>query len=100
MRYQKPIIINLNRQARSVSGAPESCISGMTALGAGIAACAAGTTPDYAVTCNDGGGDGSCGTGTTNSVNCFSGTSAIDGVCNSGATGAPDSTGCDTGGSY
>ena len=94
MRYQKPIVLDLNQRTRPVYGGPDACLPGATAGGA----CAMGTSPDYSP-CAPGGGDpsGDCATGDTNAMNCLSGGVAGMGTCNMGETGFPDTTGCAVG---
>lgn len=94
MRYEKPIVLDLNRRVRPALGGPDACLPGATAGGA----CATGTSPSYSP-CAVGTSDGStdCAPGSAPGMNCLSGLTAAVGACNSGGSGASDVTGCTMG---
>jgi len=83
MRYEKPVVINLNN--RAVSGAPEACLSGATPTGACGTGNSGDTTDDDCLAGTTAGGDG---------ASCLSGGSAVP-ECASGGLG--DSASCASG---
>ena len=100
MRYEKPIVMELGRRARSTAGqTPLGCVSGPEA--SGFEACNVGTGAGF--NCLDGGGGAggpSCLSGSSaNGGDCLSGTSAIPGYCSVGGAraGFPDPFGCSAG---
>jgi len=97
MRYEKPVIIDLNGGARAAGGDPLACINGTGATSGGETCgngpsaaytCALGTAGPYGELCiggsNPGGG----------SEDCFGGSGAY--FCGSGSSGDPDPHGCRT----
>jgi hypothetical protein len=100
MKYEKPIVMDLNARARHAAGqGPLACINGVTATGSGES-CGAGNSADF-----------TCLSGTSGyfSFSCLSGGSASTGDClngtaatgycsgGSGQLGSPDPYGCSAG---
>ena len=100
MRYEKPIVMNLNARARSAAGqVPLGCVSGPAATG--FEACGVGTGAGFNCLAGTGGAGGpSClSGGVADGGDCLSGTSAIPGYCSAGGaeSSSPDPSGCSAG---
>ena len=73
MRYQKPIVVELNASARASGQVPLSCMSG-TGATAYEGVCGAGTSPTYNAACASGPANaGDCAGGATAAFTCLSG---------------------------
>lgn len=100
MRYEKPIVIELDRGAQRAKGQdPLACISGDSAAG-GLQSCGVGNSAAWSC----GGGISPSesyalcypGTGPGAGADCFTGT-APAGYCGAGATARADPLGCNVG---
>ena len=83
MRYEKPLVIDLSLRARTASGEPEGCYTGISPAGTGL--CQTGTSPTNFM-------GNQCNTGPTPDINpppvCISGAAATGaGFCMAGASG-------------
>ena len=99
MKYEKPVVMNLNARARRATGGPLGCVSGPAATD--FEACGVGTGAGFNCLTGAGGAGGpSCLSGTVaDGGDCLSGTSAIPGYCSAGGaeTVNPDPYGCSVG---
>jgi hypothetical protein len=100
MKYEKPVVMDLNSRARRAAGMdPLACVSGPAATG--FEACGTGTGAGFNCLAGTGGAGGpSClSGGVANGGDCISGASAIPGYCSAGGAeaGSPDPNGCSAG---